>query len=192
VKAFPAFKMRERIKLLTYSTGLTEQILGYHKQVLNKTLEPEFSVQCKRPSINGHTLFCMFLAESFSGCLVLTTSHCASTTVNFWCQNVKQHSSNNSTEWQTYMSIDHPCSKQDLTYANLTLHVSSENKCLLCVEICWLASGVLACDLCICVYWCLIHCTVLKSSSIITCVNCTVCAIFCFKLHAVPRHHWEA
>lgn len=59
-------------------------------------------------------------------------SRCASNAVNFWCQRVIQHSSNNSTERQTCMSIDHPRGKWDLTYPNPTLHKSSKYKFVVC------------------------------------------------------------
>jgi hypothetical protein len=117
--------------------------------------------------INGHMLLCMYLAEVFSGCLVLTSSHRASTAVNFWRRRVKQHSSNNSTEWQTCMSIDHPCGKRDLTYANPTLHKSSKNKFVwkyVSQQVQYLHVTYELYE-----YFCLMHCTVLKSSSIITC-----------------------
>lgn len=58
--------------------------------ILN-SLEQELSAKCilqRTQDLNGHTFRCMFLADDFSGYLVLSESHCASITVNIWSQRV--------------------------------------------------------------------------------------------------------
>jgi hypothetical protein len=144
-------------------------------------MEPELGAQYKRPSINGYTLLCMYLAEHFSGCLVLQrhTVHQPQSTFD-------AKESNNSTEWQTYMSIDNPHSKWDLTYANATLHKSSEYKFVVCGNMyagkhstyMWLVSYAHTSVSFIAQYYIQQHHHLCKLRS--------DCAISRYKLHVVP------
>jgi len=42
-------------------------------------------------NLNGHPLFCMFLADEFSRCSAFSASHYASTIPSFRCQRLKLH-----------------------------------------------------------------------------------------------------
>jgi hypothetical protein len=115
-------------------------------------------------------------------------SHCASNAVNFWCKRVKQHSSNNSTERQAYMSIDHPQGKWDLTYPNPTLHKLSKHKYVVCATMLtgkhstymWLVSYMYTSVSFTAQYY------IQQQHHHHLCKLCSDCTISQYKLHIVP------